>query len=348
VVLRPSVKAAVESRRSAVLERPITASVGITSFTLERTPSPSPSPSSPPTTTSCWTAAGRCSSARPPSSSSPPTPPRRTPELLGLLNSSTACFWMKQVFHNKGGTGGLRRVHGIACGDVGVTVRARRHQTQAVPHPPRHPSSATGARRPRPAARPNTFPARLCERAALARRSEPHDRAQALRARMVALQEELDWECYHLYGLTDGAEPPLDQVPDSTRGERAFEIALARTDGGRRGEVHLVRAARLHTHHRAAGIWPAAYRSRWRSASNSSLGPKAACWSARVQAPLELGVMGGPGAEALRDWLLARLEELDSWADRSSRPWPARGPAAREDPQPSRPPAPTRSESTWT
>lgn len=23
--------------------------------------------------------------------------------LLGLLNSSTACFWMKQVFHNKGG-----------------------------------------------------------------------------------------------------------------------------------------------------------------------------------------------------------------------------------------------------
>ena len=24
--------------------------------------------------------------------------------LLGLLNSSTACFWMKQVFHNKGST----------------------------------------------------------------------------------------------------------------------------------------------------------------------------------------------------------------------------------------------------
>ena len=28
--------------------------------------------------------------------------------LLGLLNSSTACFWMKQVFHNKGASG--RRV----------------------------------------------------------------------------------------------------------------------------------------------------------------------------------------------------------------------------------------------
>ena len=25
--------------------------------------------------------------------------------LIGLLNSSTACFWMKQVCHNKGGGG---------------------------------------------------------------------------------------------------------------------------------------------------------------------------------------------------------------------------------------------------
>ena len=29
--------------------------------------------------------------------------------LLGLLNSSTACFWMKQIFHNKGGTVDDRR-----------------------------------------------------------------------------------------------------------------------------------------------------------------------------------------------------------------------------------------------
>ena len=34
--------------------------------------------------------------------------------LLGLLNSSTACFWMKQVFHNKGSTvdqAGARHAH---------------------------------------------------------------------------------------------------------------------------------------------------------------------------------------------------------------------------------------------
>ncbi len=29
--------------------------------------------------------------------------------LLGVLNSSTACFWLKQVCHNKGGRWGMRR-----------------------------------------------------------------------------------------------------------------------------------------------------------------------------------------------------------------------------------------------
>ena len=32
--------------------------------------------------------------------------------LLGLLNSSTACFWMKQIFHNKGAGGGTRVASG--------------------------------------------------------------------------------------------------------------------------------------------------------------------------------------------------------------------------------------------
>ena len=49
----------------------------------------------------------------------------------------------------------------------------------------------------------------------------------ALRRQIISLQEELDWQCYWLYGLSDeqltcsGAPPPL-QV-----GERAFEIVMA-------------------------------------------------------------------------------------------------------------------------
>ena len=44
---------------------------------------------------------------------------------------------------------------------------------------------------------------------------------------MIALQEELDWECYRLYGLIEedahNTEPPPLKL-----GQRAFEIVLAR------------------------------------------------------------------------------------------------------------------------
>jgi len=47
--------------------------------------------------------------------------------------------------------------------------------------------------------------------------------------RMIALQEELDWECYQLYGLTEAKLLlPTAQVPRLQLGERAFEIAMAR------------------------------------------------------------------------------------------------------------------------
>ena len=46
--------------------------------------------------------------------------------------------------------------------------------------------------------------------------------------RMIALQEELDWFCYAAYGVCE--EPlvaPLDEVPHTQLGERAFEILWA-------------------------------------------------------------------------------------------------------------------------
>lgn len=45
----------------------------------------------------------------------------------------------------------------------------------------------------------------------------------------LAVQEELDWECYALYGLTtESLAMAADDVPPLQKGERAFEIALAR------------------------------------------------------------------------------------------------------------------------
>jgi hypothetical protein len=49
------------------------------------------------------------------------------------------------------------------------------------------------------------------------------------RARMIALQEELDWQVYSIYSLLDeDLRAPASDVPELNLGERAFEIVLAR------------------------------------------------------------------------------------------------------------------------
>src|SRR5205807_8542549 len=45
---------------------------------------------------------------------------------------------------------------------------------------------------------------------------------------MIAAQEELDWQCYHLYGLADASLQYNGTPPPLKLGERAFEIVMAR------------------------------------------------------------------------------------------------------------------------
>ena len=48
---------------------------------------------------------------------------------------------------------------------------------------------------------------------------------------MVALQEEIDWLCYRLYGLVEpdrGEDESHYDLPGLKLGERPFEIAMAR------------------------------------------------------------------------------------------------------------------------
>ena len=148
-------------------------------------------------------------------------------ELLGLLDSSAACFWMKQVFHGKG------------QGGVGQESRAEWEEFLEF-------DSTKLKQFPLPAGRPlpwsrvldeaaqelsEVLPAVLAERSAPTRAvlDEAAAEARAVRLRMVALQEELDWACYYLYGLTaEELTCPIDELPLLQKGERAFEIALAR------------------------------------------------------------------------------------------------------------------------
>ncbi|WP_406506015.1 BREX-2 system adenine-specific DNA-methyltransferase PglX [Streptomyces sp. NBC_00212] len=167
--------------------------------------------------------------------------------LLGILNSSSACFWLKQVSQPKGGTdnssGGGNR-------------------WSPEPWIERYEFTGTKLKEfPLPAQLPLRLghsldtlaqelatyePSAVCTADAPpthARLATAHGTWTHTRQRMIALQEELDWEVYHSYGLLTDVEkarltapsPAPTTIPQVKLGERAFEIVLARKQAA--GEI---------------------------------------------------------------------------------------------------------------
>lgn len=159
--------------------------------------------------------------------------------LLGLLNSCLAGFWMKQVFHNKGSTvdqhGARQRTD--AFEDFYEYTATGLAEFPLCEKRPLQVSRALDAladdlSRLQPAA---LFAAAIKDATPLPDRTTldaARDNAAHSRCRMIALQEELDWCCYRLYGLLPaGADAAaFEHAPDMAvaLGERAFEIVLAR------------------------------------------------------------------------------------------------------------------------
>ena len=58
---------------------------------------------------------------------------------------------------------------------------------------------------------------------------EAHTAAALIRGKLIALQEELDWQCYEVYGLvSNGVTHAGNSLPELELGQRAFEIVMAR------------------------------------------------------------------------------------------------------------------------
>ena len=129
--------------------------------------------------------------------------------LAGSLNSSIACFWMKQACHDKGGGGTWERRF-----EYGATALRSFPLTEEMP-------LQIAAQIDRLAAeRQAHLPAQLSDRFPMAppELDAHRDEAAKLLARMIALQEELDWECYRLYGLVDeDCRYADDEFPASER-----------------------------------------------------------------------------------------------------------------------------------
>ncbi|MFY9343393.1 MAG: BREX-2 system adenine-specific DNA-methyltransferase PglX [Planctomycetota bacterium] len=134
--------------------------------------------------------------------------------LLGLLNSSVACFWLRQVCHNKG----LRGQSG------GITSEKWEQFFQFS-------ATALGefpVAELRPAIRARPLDALGSQLASEVTTTSGAEHSKTL-AHLIALQEEIDWECYRHYGiLKDDLTFPTADVPPLQLGQRAFEVVLAR------------------------------------------------------------------------------------------------------------------------
>ncbi|MBI3156059.1 MAG: BREX-2 system adenine-specific DNA-methyltransferase PglX [Burkholderiales bacterium] len=252
--------------------------------------------------------------------------------LLGLLNSSVACFWLKQVCFNKG-NGGI----GGGISDEKWELRYAHNASQVAEFP-------LSAQRPLALARTLDTLARDIESCLPAGRlrlategaqplptrqtlDEQCDRAARLRRQAVAWQEELDWACYALYGLLPAGADALrhdGEPPEVRLGERAFEIVLARrVAAGRETTTWFERHGSTPVTEMPAH-WPEDYRQvvqrrialidpgpgQGRAEPNRNI--------ALIERPEYKRRWNTPAWDdlertALRDWLLDRLEAPQLW-----------------------------------
>lgn len=124
--------------------------------------------------------------------------------LLSLLNSSVACFWMKQIFHNKGSTidqKGARQRTDPFEDFYEFTGTGLQSFPLAEPYPTDLGTALDSLARELT----DTLPQAVLARGVPTRADLDAAKARALsvRRRMIALQEELDFRCYKLYGLID-------------------------------------------------------------------------------------------------------------------------------------------------
>ncbi|MCV7434925.1 BREX-2 system adenine-specific DNA-methyltransferase PglX [Mycolicibacterium bacteremicum] len=245
--------------------------------------------------------------------------------LLGVLNSSVACFWFKQNCYPKGGD---------PIGQDGARVSAEawsdryQHNATTVGDFPLPASTSTERAKilddlaqaltkqtPQEVAT-NEIPSA----SALSAAGSEYER---LRGLMIACQEELDWDYYRVYGLIDDDLTYAGEFPEVILGQRTFEIALARRmkDGEETAwferhsstpiteipdhlpaDYQALIQRRLDTIESNAHIRlleRPEYKRRW------AVEP----WDKQVQS-------------ALRDWLLDRVEDKSLWFDREGRPTP--------------------------
>lgn len=250
--------------------------------------------------------------------------------LVGLLNSSVACFWLKQVCHNKGEGGGTRVDAGnSALGDEAWKSHFAFNSTKIADFPICEQRPLALARsidaiaQEMVALQPDallslavtgakTLPTRVSLNAA-------HEEANRFRCRMIGLQEELDWHCYRLYGVlppdSDNVKLEYETNVEVSHGQRAFEIVLARRIASGRETTTWFERHGSKPITEIPSHWPEAYRK------------VVAARIEVIEQDRDIGLIERPEYKrrwntpawddlersALRDWLLHRIESARFW-----------------------------------
>jgi hypothetical protein len=244
--------------------------------------------------------------------------------LAGLLNSSTACYWLKMMCHSKGST---------------VDVHGARQST--VPFEDFYQFNSSNIERyPLPRAYPESISILLdsCSQkmasassSVVLRDAAPSNSLlqkasfdwKSTRARMIALQEELDWQVYSIYDLhPEDLRAPEGDVPELALGERAFEIVLARRVV--KGEA----SDEWFKRHGSTPItvipahWPESYKEIVQKRIDAIETSRAIGMIERPEYKRRWATEGWDALQekALRSWLLDRIEKREHWFDANDMP----------------------------
>jgi hypothetical protein len=248
--------------------------------------------------------------------------------LEAILNSSTPCFWLKQYSHSKGAPRGDQLRPDEPWEHIYEFTSTN---LEKLPLPSGFPADRGRELDELAQQLIAVQPSAVCDQAVPTRNLLNDARAEQerIRCRMIALQEELDWDVYRRYGLIGGEDAAglvaaPDRVPPVQLGERAFEIAMARRMNA--GELE----TQWFTRHNSRPIseipegWPEDYRA--------VVGRRIDA----IEQNRDIGLIERPEYKrrwywepwqqmehrALRDWLLDRCEERSLWYQTDGSPRP--------------------------
>ncbi|MET8116001.1 BREX-2 system adenine-specific DNA-methyltransferase PglX [Streptomyces prasinus] len=246
--------------------------------------------------------------------------------LLGLLNSSTAGFWLKQVSHDKGirGEGG-----GFTSDDWERFFEFTGTKLQEFPIPAEHPTTLATALDALAQQLATTSPTAVAVKTAPVASTlrEAKLRWESTRSRMIALQEELDWQVYSLYNLHPedlrvSEDPDDPAIPELALGERAFEIVLARRVAAGQASDEWFKRHHSTPITEIPAHWPAPYREIVQKRIDAIASNRAIGMVERPEYKRRWATEGWDALQdkALRAWLLDRMEKRDHWFDENGQP----------------------------